>query len=543
MSLNGSGTAQINTAGQPVVNATFIDPTVFNNFTADLATMISTCVMKDGQQTITADLPFNNKKLTGIAAATARTDAASIATIQDGTGVYVATVGGTADVITLTPTAAIAAYVAGQTFRFLASGANTTNVTVAISGLAAKAITKNGTTALVANDVLTGEMIGLTYDGTRFILASQVTADVVTLTGTQTLTYKTITGGLVTADPTIALGLASKQYVDALIAAFALTGGKFTVTMAANAVTIAIKTVGGADPSASSPVSIRFRSATLTDGSTVVRQITGALSTVISSGSTGGTINAIASRIYVGVLDNAGTVELCWWNPVMTTGLFSWSESGVISTTAEGGVGTANSAGVIYSTTARSLVAARYAGYFESTQATAGTWASAATVVQQMGVGVRRTGDSVQTLFSQIGASATGTTAFTSNDSVATNTQGDQYMTLAITPSSALNQLMIEAVGQFSAAAATNILGALYQDAGAAISQAAASIASNAIQDAPFRINHMIVAGTVASTTFKIRVGWNNGSVNTTLNFNGQSGSRVWGGIANSFMRITEVFQ
>ena len=214
MSFNGSGQFNINSAGQPVVGGTTITASVQNALTADLATGLSTAICKDGQQTITADIPFNNHKLTGIALATARTDAASLATIQDGTGVYVSTVGGTGDAITLSPAPAITGYVAGQRFQYLSTAANTTAVTVAISGLAAKAVTKNGTTALVANDILSGMMVQFTYDGTRFILGTHLTADIVTLAGTQILTNKTLTGGLVTADPTVDLGIASKVYVD-----------------------------------------------------------------------------------------------------------------------------------------------------------------------------------------------------------------------------------------------------------------------------------------------------------------------------------------
>ena len=172
MSLNGSGVYVVNSAGQPVVANTLITSAAFNAFTGDIATAMSTAIFKDGQQTVTANVPFGGFKLTGVGAATARTDAATIATFQDGTGVYVATVGGTADVITLTPSPAITAYAAGQTFRFIASGANTTVVTVNVSALGAKSITKNGTTALIAGDIPSGTMVEITYDGTRFILGT-----------------------------------------------------------------------------------------------------------------------------------------------------------------------------------------------------------------------------------------------------------------------------------------------------------------------------------------------------------------------------------
>jgi hypothetical protein len=172
VSFNGSGSYSPPGANYPAVAGTSITAANRNAIDADIATALSTCVLKDGQQTITANIPMSGNKITGIGAATARTDAASLANIQDGTGVYVATVAGTADVITLTPSPVITAYAAGQTFRFIASGANTTNVTVNINALGAKAITKLGSTALAAGDIPSGSMVSITYDGTRFILGS-----------------------------------------------------------------------------------------------------------------------------------------------------------------------------------------------------------------------------------------------------------------------------------------------------------------------------------------------------------------------------------
>src|SRR3990167_3353408 len=103
---------------------------------------------------------------------TARTHALTVGNVQDGLGVYVASVGGTADAITLSPSPAITAYAAGQTFRFVTSLTNTTAVTVAVSGLTAQAITKNGTDALIAGDLPQGAMVEITYDGTRFIIGT-----------------------------------------------------------------------------------------------------------------------------------------------------------------------------------------------------------------------------------------------------------------------------------------------------------------------------------------------------------------------------------
>jgi hypothetical protein len=153
----------------------------------------------------------------------------------------------------------------------------------------------------------------------------------------------------------------------------AMINGTLTATVSASALTIAIKTLAGTDPSATDPVLVVFRSATLTSGTYVVRSVTAATSLVISSGSTLGTTDAIASKLDVLFIDNAGTVELAAINNL---GAVVLSKQGVISTTAEGGAGAADSSGVAYSTTARTNVAYIIAGNVTSTQATAGTWAT-----------------------------------------------------------------------------------------------------------------------------------------------------------------------
>lgn len=71
MSFNGSGTFSINSTGQPVVTGTVISSTVFNAFTADIATGLSNTVCKDGQQTLTANIPMAGFKLTGLGAGSA----------------------------------------------------------------------------------------------------------------------------------------------------------------------------------------------------------------------------------------------------------------------------------------------------------------------------------------------------------------------------------------------------------------------------------------------------------------------------------------
>ncbi|CAB4150065.1 hypothetical protein UFOVP558_70 [uncultured Caudovirales phage] len=142
-----------------------------------------------------------------------------------------------------------------------------------------------------------------------------------------------------------------------------------------SALTISIKTQAGTNPSATDICYVGMRSATLTSGIFNRRSISAALSLVISSGSTLGQVSAMAARIFVYLIDNAGTLELA-------VSLKRFTDNELVSTTAEGGVGGADSATVMYSTTARSNVPCRCIGYIDNTQTTAGTWASAGTQIQ-----------------------------------------------------------------------------------------------------------------------------------------------------------------
>lgn len=149
-------------------------------------------------------------------------------------------------------------------------------------------------------------------------------------------------------------------------------------SVAANALTIALKTQDGGDPAAADPVYISFRESTATDGGYVHRSVTGALSVTVSSGSTLGSTDGDENYIYVYAIDNAGTVELA----VSATQLED--EGSLVTTTAEGGAGGADSSTVIYSTTQRTNVACRLIGRVTSTQATAGTWATSPSEISVM---------------------------------------------------------------------------------------------------------------------------------------------------------------
>lgn len=141
-------------------------------------------------------------------------------------------------------------------------------------------------------------------------------------------------------------------------------------SVAGNALTIALKTKAGTDPTASDSCYIGFRNATLATGTYVRRTITAATSLVISSGSTLGLSSGSWNEyVYLYALDNAGTVEL-----FAVGGAASVDEGEVVSTLAEGGAGGADTRYFYYSTSARSNVACRLLARLKFTLTTAGTW-------------------------------------------------------------------------------------------------------------------------------------------------------------------------
>lgn len=80
---------------------------------------------------------------------------------------------GAADAYAIACSPAIAAYVTGQRFSFIAVNANTGASTLAVNGLAATAIRKNVTEALVAGDIAAGQIIEVVKDATNFQLVSR----------------------------------------------------------------------------------------------------------------------------------------------------------------------------------------------------------------------------------------------------------------------------------------------------------------------------------------------------------------------------------
>lgn len=147
-------------------------------------------------------------------------------------------------------------------------------------------------------------------------------------------------------------------------------------------------------------------------------------------------------------------------------------------------------------------------------------------------------GQVVQIASFETGAVATGTTTMPFDDTIPQKTEGDQYMSLAITPTSATHKLLIQITALVSHSADNVIMNAgLFQDT---ITNAVAASTSGLIANSkiyPLVLTHIMLAGTTSATTFKLRMG---SSTAGTSTFNGLTGSRIFGGVMASSITITE---
>lgn len=301
-----------------------------------------------------------------------------------------------------------------------------------------------------------------------------------------------------------------------------LQNASLAVSAAGSALTIALKDAAGSDPSAGSPVVINFRSATGTTGTPTTISVSAATSLVISSGSTLGVTSSTAFRLWVVGFNDGGTFRLGVINCASVTGspgtaarIYPLNEWQVASSTAEGGAGGADSAGVFYTGTAVTSKAYRILGFIEwdDTGITAGTWTTTDLLyVQSFGPGVKKPGDVIQV------AQMSTTTSSTTTSSTYQNSN----ITQAITPTSAANFVRVVAGSSLTTASSTaaNAFSRLFRDATGLTPEqyAAGSVAGSVTSNIAF--DWIDNPNSTSSVTYMIKFANDNNSTTVRIQFN-----------------------
>lgn len=349
------------------------------------------------------------------------------------------------------------------------------------------------------------------------------------------------TGSTTAADALVALGAASTDDLTAWVGPFvSMINGTLAESHSGNAATFALKTAAGTDPTTSDAVTIIFRDATSSSGLFVSRKITSALSVTVSSGATLNFSDATPGRVWIVAFDDAGTVRLGVINCYAPGGFVPYPlrSKAIASSTAMSS--SADSTWTFYTGTAVTSVAYTVLGYagYESGLTTAGTWDASPTEMALFGAGSRLPGDVIQPSVSVSGASSTGTTTLPFDDTIPQKTEGNQYLSTSITPTSKINVIEIGWQAQLANSATGVMTSALIvagaTDAVSAIATGYRTGGDPVVHTGRYRQQ----AGSTSSITVAVRAGLNNAGT-TTLN--GTAGARELGSVSDSYIAVKEI--
>ena len=148
-------------------------------------------------------------------------------------------------------------------------------------------------------------------------------------------------------------------------------------------------------------------------------------------------------------------------------------------------------------------------------------------------------GSVLQVVNVQDGTVATTTALIPLDQTIPQNTEGTEFMSLAITPVSATSILIINVgIGFRGYSRDTNVQTALFKDSEAnALTSISAYGDTAAVNRKNEYFSYKMISGTTSTITFKVRVG---GSDAGTYTFNGLNGVDYLAGTAASHITITE---
>lgn len=325
-----------------------------------------------------------------------------------------------------------------------------------------------------------------------------------------------------------------------------LGGGSFVpncyldFSLDTNALNVRLLTAAGHSPNASNPIIAAFHDVAASVGKPVVRRVAQRVSLTIPSGAEMGFANSTAGKLWFVLFDDtaSGQQRLGAINCLSSLSVYPLGAWPIASSTA---IGTgADSAHVFYTDAALTSMPYVVLGWasWESGLSTKGTWDALPTRRMMHGPNGKLPGETVQSVGNATGAVATTTTTIPEDDTIPQIGEGGEFMTQAIVPSSAANVLRIRGAVNGSLSAGTNLVAAVFQDATAGALVAAAFVNPVNGDYQTIHVEHQMLAATTVSTTFRVRAGPNTAG---TFTFNGTGAGRIFGGVFNSYLSITEI--
>jgi hypothetical protein len=159
------------------------------------------------------------------------------------------------------------------------------------------------------------------------------------------------------------------------------------------------------------------------------------------------------------------------------------------------------------------------------TGTTAASWSS--------DISIRRTGQVQSHVLATAGS---GTTLVPLDSTIPQNTEGDQYLTVTLTPISATSTLRVTACVNISNSVNNSIAMSLFRDSTAdALCTTALDVLANTF--ANLNMEFMVTSGSTSSTTFNIRIG---GTSAGTLRVNSVGATQYFGASFLSSLTVTE---
>jgi hypothetical protein len=480
MAFNGSGTFErIYNWVNDKANGYKITASRMDGEFDGIASGLSQCITKDGQTTISANIPMANYKFTGLGNGSSRTDSIALGQVQDGTYTYLGTTSGSADAYTLTPSPSITAYATTQQFTAKISATNlTTTPYLQISAIA------NPTTTAVIKKL----------SATKTEIA--VEASDLLINGIYDFQRNSANDAWIVLNPEKAFFNATN-----LTKATSTAQG---INYLSNPTNLPSITINSGTPNTTLDISAGVINYDDSSGQFVVS----AMSKIIQS--TGSwTAGTNQNGLDAGARANS-----------------TWYQVFIIKKTSDG------TSDILFSTSRTSPTLPT--GY------TLVAWLGAQRTNASGNIDAKHFAK--RTSFGQItqiltGEVATGATTVLLDDTIPQNNKGNQYMELQIIPLSSTSRLEIDVVAHLNNNGGSyTMMGFLCRDAIVNAIATSNYVNSNAGYEGFLSFRHSEISGSSSATTYKFRAGATAG----TNTFNGDSGTRQFGGTYASSITIKE---